>query len=235
MNTAKEDFELTPNGTSLIVLSSPRHFGYSGGDVANISPARGQWIGHADTSMLTGGRPESKIGEGRFPTCPVASWAEDSYSYDADEIASDSASLWNDILVTSGLRAYSHVPVGSICKSIAWGSRGSWAMIFSERGTDCHSSDIHIYARIGYYATYYQRHNWAGHDGQLLNHEDVPLYSIKYQYQRNRIKDMRLTDRLWFRRESASRWSLYLHQPWSASVQFLHPAQALSVLRHSTL
>ena len=40
-------------------------FGLVGGEDAKVFPAMGHTIGHADTLIVVGGFPESKMGEGR--------------------------------------------------------------------------------------------------------------------------------------------------------------------------
>ena len=51
----------------MIVFWAPVHLGLCGGEVATRLPEVAHWIGHAVTVILTGGRCESKIGDGRLP------------------------------------------------------------------------------------------------------------------------------------------------------------------------
>ena len=63
----KMEAGLTPNGHKVMLVTGPVHVAFSGGEAANVSPATAQSMGQADAVIVNGGRPESKIGDGRFP------------------------------------------------------------------------------------------------------------------------------------------------------------------------
>ena len=57
---------LTPNGQRVILVASPVHTGLVGGAEVNVSPATVQLIGQAVAVIVSGGSPESKMGDGSF-------------------------------------------------------------------------------------------------------------------------------------------------------------------------
>lgn len=67
MSLVVNTISLTPKGQRVIAVASPVQVGLSGGDAAKVLPAIGQSIGHAVAVMIIGGRPESKMGDGREP------------------------------------------------------------------------------------------------------------------------------------------------------------------------
>jgi len=105
--------QLTPNGVNVIVFWSPVQAGFSGGDAANVLPATSQSIGHATTSIDTGGRLESKMGDGSDP---------------------DSGG-WLTNLSVEGSIAYCQVSVASNWRSTARDSWAFWARTVEFRGT----------------------------------------------------------------------------------------------------
>ena len=87
--------QLTPKGQSVMFRIWPVHAGLVGGAAANVSPATVQVIGQAAAVIVSGGSPESKIGEGNFPPAGVPALnlsVEGSIAYCQSELASNSRS-----------------------------------------------------------------------------------------------------------------------------------------------